>query len=123
MDSPLLDLSFLYQVSDNDPLYISEVLQLFVDTSKEGLRKLEQSVRETEDYEAIRKNAHFLKSSANIVKIRELHANLCDIEALARAATGKEEMIPRLDYILSVHNEAMPFIQAEIDKAKASMHA
>ncbi len=118
MELPLLDLSFLYELSDNDTVYIQEVIQLFLNTVPKGLKDLENAVRNTDDFDAIKKKAHFLKSSANIVKVRGMYDDLVEIEALARAEMGKDEITARLNNILVNFNEALPLIRAEKEKCE-----
>lgn len=123
MNAPLLDLTFLYQLSENDPVYIRDVIKLFLDCATDGLAKLEKTIRETDDFDTIRKQAHFLKSSSNVVKVREMYDDLCRIEALAREESGKEEIVTRLDNILNNFNEALPLIKAEYEKKPAAKKA
>lgn len=118
MSGPLLDISFLYDLADNDNVYIYEVIKLFLDNVPAGLVKLERAIRDTDDYETIRRQAHALKSSAGIVKIREMYNDLAAIEALARQGSGKEEMVVKLESMLANFNEALPLVQAEKEKNK-----
>jgi HPt (histidine-containing phosphotransfer) domain-containing protein len=118
MNTPILDLSFLYQLSDNDPVYIHDVIKLFLDSAGDGLAKLERTIRETDDFETIRKQAHFLKSSSSVVKVREMYDDLCAIEALAREGSGKPEIEARLENILINYKEAMPLILAEQERTR-----
>ena len=128
MTAPLLDLSFLLQVSDNDPVYISDVLQLFLDTAAGGLKKLHEAIEKGGDFDTIRRSAHFLKSSSNVVKIRGMYDNLCRIEVLAKESIGKEDMIGKehpvkkeistlFNDIMTNYTEALPLIKAEKKKA------
>ena len=94
MTSPALDLSFIYTASDNDPTYIYNIVSLYIDTAPKGVLELEKLVKNTNDYVAIARQAHFLKSSANIVKVRNMYADLVVIEAEAKLANGKDSRAP-----------------------------
>lgn len=118
MNTPVVDFSFLYDLSGNDKTYIYEVIQLYMDTMPPGLEKLEQLILKTNDYEAIHRQAHFLKSSASIVKVRGMYDDLIEIEILGRQHTGKEEMTARLDHILANFKEAYPLILAEKERCE-----
>jgi HPt (histidine-containing phosphotransfer) domain-containing protein len=118
MDTPVVDFSFIYEMSDNDTAYVYEVVSLYLSTLPDNVKNLERLITETDDFEAIQKQAHFLKSSANVIKIRGMYENLVAIEMLARAKTGKEEMGPRLADILANFYEALPIMQAERDNNK-----
>jgi HPt (histidine-containing phosphotransfer) domain-containing protein len=115
---PLIDFDFLYNLAGNDTVYVFEVIKLYLDTMPAGLERLEQAVRNSDDFDVIHKQAHFLKSSASIVKVRNMHEDLIGIEMLARQQTGKDEMIKRLDDLLVNYREALPLILAERDKCK-----
>lgn len=116
MSTALIDFSFLYDISDNDPQYINEVIKLFLNTMPEGLDKLESLIRTTDDWDAIYKQAHFLKSSVSVVRIRDMFDHLAQIESLAKKHTGKENIISILDQILSTYKEAYPVLIAEQTK-------
>lgn len=117
---PLIDFSYLQELSDGDHKYLYELLDIFLSTTPDGLIKLEQLVKETDDWDAIYKQAHFLKSSVGIVKVRELHPQLARIEQLGRSQDGKAEMIELIDKIKATFNEAHPILIAERDKHKAA---
>jgi HPt (histidine-containing phosphotransfer) domain-containing protein len=116
MTVPLLDISFLYNLADNDNVYINEVIKLFLDNVPNGLAKLEKAINETDDFEVIQRQAHALKSSAGIIKIRGMYEDLVVIEGLARQQAGKDEMLVKLNSILTNFKEALPLIEAEKKK-------
>ena len=84
MKAPLIDFDFLYNLAANDTNYVYDVIKLYLDTMPSGIEKLEQLIRVDGGYEVIQKQAHFLKSSASVVKVRSMHDNLIEIEMLAR---------------------------------------
>jgi HPt (histidine-containing phosphotransfer) domain-containing protein len=94
------------------------LLDIFLGTTPEGLETLEQLIRDTNDWEATYKQAHFLKSSVGIVKIRDMHQQLARIEELGRKQEGREEILQLLDKILATFREAHPILIAERDKHK-----
>ena len=118
MKTPVVDFSFIYELSGNDKAYVYEVIKLYLDTMPSGLEKLEHFIRKTNDYEAIHAQAHFLKSSASVVKIKDMYDSLIEIDILGRQHTGKDEMIVKLDHILANFKEAYPLILAEKEKCK-----
>lgn len=120
MSAPILDLDYLQDISGGDPKYVYEVLTLFIETFPAGLANLEQLIRETDDFDAIHKQAHTLKSSAGIVRIRATFDDLSRIDMLARNKSNKEEIINRLESILFNFNKALPFIQSERAKCRAA---
>lgn len=119
-DEELIDLSYLHELSGNDPGYIHEVIQLFLGTMPEGLNKLEELVRQTGDKDAIYRQAHFLKSSVSIVKIRGMYENLADIEMLAKKDEPMSRITKVLDETLAIFAEAHPLLIAEKERNKPS---
>ena len=118
MESQLLDLSFLYSLAENDGRYIYEVINLFLNNVPAGLARLEQFAHEGNDFEAIHRQAHALKSSAGIIKIRGMYDDLVAIEAAAKTDGDKDQIVSRLDSILHNFATALPLIEAERDKNK-----
>ncbi len=118
MDTPLIDFSYLEEISQNDNKYMFEVITLFLDTVPKSLETLDQLIRETNDFDSIQRRAHSLKSSSNVIKIRRMFDNVAKIDLLAREKTGKEEMLTRMEDVLTTFNEALPLIKAERKKHK-----
>jgi HPt (histidine-containing phosphotransfer) domain-containing protein len=117
--SALLDLSFLIDVSGNDPKYMSEIINIFLGTMPAGLVELEDIIRNSDDWDAIYKQAHFLKSSASIVRTGEVYENLARIEDLAREEKNKPEILALLDRVLDDFNRAHPLLIQEQEKYAA----
>jgi HPt (histidine-containing phosphotransfer) domain-containing protein len=118
MEQKVLDLTFLYDLSGDDPQYIYDVITLFLEVVPEGIDKLEKVINETDDYEAIHKQAHFLKSSASIIKIKDIYEHLARIVSLAREHTGKMEISEKMARIRANFDEALPLIAEEQKKCK-----
>lgn len=113
MNAPILDLSYLFEISGGDPVYIYEVLTLFIDTVPANLDALEKAIRETDDYELIHRQAHSLKSSASIIRIRDLYDNINRIDQLSRSQKGKAEIVACIENVIANFNKALPLIEAE----------
>lgn len=120
MADELLDLKFLYDLSGNDNAYINDVIRLFIDNVPTGVERLEYLIRETNDNEAIGRQAHLLKSSAGIIKIREMYDDLATLEKMAKQNAPKDDIVARLDNLLANFKEAMPLIHAEEERTRQS---
>lgn len=113
--SSILDMSYIHDVSGNEPTYIYELTGIFMDTMAEGLPKLKELIDEGSNFQKIHSQAHFLKSSAAIIKIGDNYDSLAQIDQIARKKTRGEEIefpeIVRLyNNVLSNYNEALPEI-------------
>lgn len=114
----LVDLSFLYDISDDDSSYIYDVIEIFLTTMPEGLEKLAGLINDTDDYEAIYRQSHFLKSSVSVVKVRDMYEHLAQIEYLGKEKKDKEEIKRLLGILQDIYKEAHPIIIAEREKHK-----
>lgn len=116
MYDDLVDFGFLEELSGGDPKYKYDVLEIFTSTADEGLAKLKKLVEESGDYEALFKQAHALKSSAGIVKVKDMHPRLARIEELGRniyergAKTGHDEIKTLFNEVMETYENARPVI-------------
>lgn len=118
MSNSLVDFSFVYEMSDNDAEYVHEITSLFVKTVGDGLVKLEELVNTENDSEVVRKQAHFLKSSANIIKVKGMFDELVLMENMAREGAGKDKLSVQLEQLKTMFKNARPELEAEISKTK-----
>lgn len=109
---PLIDLSYIREISGDDEGYIREVVGIFVDTMSTGMPKLTDLIRNSGDFDGIQKQAHFLKSSAGIIKINGVYDNLVKIDTLSKQQTGLDEIKQSLNIIITNYNEVLPFLIA-----------
>jgi HPt (histidine-containing phosphotransfer) domain-containing protein len=124
MTLPLIDLSYVEELSCNETDYMYEIINIFISTNTSGLVKLEKLIKMPATYDEIQRQAHFLKSSSAIIKVRNNHEHLVKIDAMMKAAI-KEQVEPdmnevksRLDTILSNYEEALPMLKKEMKKYK-----
>ncbi len=120
MSNQIVDFSYLHELSGNDPAYISEVLGLFLGTMPDGLRQLGELVRAATDYDAIYKQAHFLKSSVSVVRVRDMYDQLATLEALGKTHAPLSEMMPVMESLETIYAEAHPVLVAEKESTSKS---
>jgi len=116
MSNTLVDFSYLYEVSSNDPKYIYDIVNLFLENFPGQLIKLEEVIRSQAEWIVIQKQAHSMKSSVLFVKIQGLFDSFYGIEMLARQTTGREQMLEKLESVLATYKLAYPVLIAERDK-------
>lgn len=113
----VLDLSYVYELASNEPAYIYDILGIFLDTVPKGIYNLEQSINDNNDLFIVYKNAHFLKSSTTVIKIGDLHENICKIADLARnKVDDRGEMLELITYIKADLDKAVPILIEEKNK-------
>lgn len=118
MSTPTIDLSYVQGLSGNDPTYMRDIINIYLDTMTPGLELLKKLIDETDDWDAIHKQAHFLKSSAGIIKVADLYNNLVEIDMTARGKSNKERIIELYGIVSADFNAALPLLIAERDKKK-----
>lgn len=127
MGGDLVDFSLLEDLSGGDPKYKYELLEIFLHTLDTGMENLQQLVNEGIDYDAIYKQAHALKSSAGIVKVKDMYEGLLQVETMgrdiaeARTTDGKAEIAVLVGEMLEVYHNARPVLSAEYEKNKSAI--
>jgi hypothetical protein len=84
----------------------------------EGLGQLEHLVKSTKDWDAIYRQAHFLKSSVSVIRIRNMFDNLTKMEAAAKAQ-DKDTLLSILEDLLTTYGEAHTILVARCDATGA----
>lgn len=75
-DDDVVDFSYVMELGGSKPDFIRQVLSIFMENTPPGLKELEQFIRHGRSWEKISKQAHFLKSSVTIIKIKGMHERL-----------------------------------------------
>lgn len=123
MHEPLIDFDFLREISGNDPEYMYEVIQIFLDSTPAGIRKLDEMIRELRNWDEISKQAHSLKSSVSVIKVRGVFDQLAEIETLTRLKQElpepeKGRIRELMTAIATTFSEAEPVLADEMNKHK-----
>jgi len=114
----------LEELSGGDAKYKYELLEIFLNTVDGGLNNLQQLTEEGIDYDAVYKQAHTLKSSAAIVKVKDMYDRLAKIEdmgrniAEARTTSGKDEIAHLVGQMVTTYQQARPLLVAAQQKNK-----
>lgn len=82
-----VDITMLYQISGNDEDYIHLMVQTFLNTMPDNLRKIEQGI-ESRDWENVYRSAHYTKSPLSVIKINEMLDWVLQIEENANKKAG-----------------------------------
>ena len=126
MAEHIIDFSLLEQLSGGDPKYKYELLEIFLNTMDTGMDNLQQLAKEGVDYDAVFKQAHALKSSAGIVKIKGIYDGLLRVETMgrdiaeARTTEGKEEIAGMVAQMTGTYQQARPRLVEEFEKNKSA---
>lgn len=110
-EQTLVDLSYLYDLAGNDQAYLVEVINLFLGTMPDGLKNLGQLIRGEKEKVVIQQQAHQLKSSVSIVRIRKMYEDLSQMEQLAKEDASYADMMPILIEMEERFAAARPIIE------------
>jgi HPt (histidine-containing phosphotransfer) domain-containing protein len=113
--NPIVDFSYIMELGGGRKDFVHQVLSIFMENTAPGLKQLEQLVRNTNDLEAISKQAHFLKSSVGIVKVRGMQEHLHEIEILGKEKKDKAAIVKLLDEIVETFAEAEGIILEQME--------
>lgn len=116
----IVDFSFLKDLAENDSAQIYEILDIFLDTMPGGMQELELLISPNADFDRISKQAHFLKSSVGVVKIRDMYPLLARIESLAAARQNSQEIKHLFETALENFMLALPLIKNERELHKSA---
>jgi HPt (histidine-containing phosphotransfer) domain-containing protein len=113
-EQEVVDLSYVMELGGSRPEFIRQVLTIFMENTPPGLKELEALVRKGRNWDKISKQAHFLKSSVGVVKVRGMHERLQQIETLAKEKRDKAVIVRLLDEIVTTFAEAEQIITQKI---------
>jgi signal transduction histidine kinase/HPt (histidine-containing phosphotransfer) domain-containing protein len=80
---PVINLSHLYQLADNDLPFIKQMLVRFIETTEEGLLEIRSAIREG-NTKAAMETAHKLAAPCQHLGVDKLYSNLKAIENMAQ---------------------------------------
>ena len=82
----------LYTISSNDPDFIFKIVDTFLKTFPQTIKKIEEGLNEN-NWENVYLNAHHAKSSLSVIKIGDMFDWVLQVETNAKNQTGLE-LIP-----------------------------
>lgn len=109
----LYDLDFVNEMAGGNEEFVNQLLELFVQTVPESIELINKHY-ENEDFEALGKEAHKLKSTISTVKIPSFVDKIKEMEQIGKTGEG----LSRLPQLMVDFNQTMPLaveqIQAKI---------
>lgn len=113
-DPALVDFSYIMELGGSRPEFIQQVLTIFMENTPPGLKELEALVKEEKDWDRIYKQAHFLKSSVGVVKVRDMQQKLQQIELLAKEQREMDTIKTLLTEIVEIFAQAEHVINEKL---------
>ena len=99
-------------------------MTIFLENMPEVLDKLNNVIQDGSDWDAISKQAHFLKSSTSVVKVGDMFDKLYDIEKLTKISGTELETIKIIfAEIQELFIQAHPILLSENERYKKAVVA
>lgn len=108
---PMIDLSYLGELSANDPAYRAEVISIFLRSVPTGLDNLASLVTQPDDFDSVYRQAHQLKSSFSVVRVGDIYEQLLLLEKAAAEQQDIALVQQIFERIRSTFHHALPALQ------------
>jgi hypothetical protein len=115
---PILDLDYLDSISGNDAKFKHEVLDIFLSNTPQAVQELNDLIFNTNDLEAIYKQAHYLKSGFSVIRVSNVMDLLINIEKMSKDEGEIAVIREKMDELNKKFLQALPLIISEKDKNK-----
>ncbi len=116
MQDPI-DFSYLENMAEGNEAFFKQVLVIFMENAPKDLKQLKRLILDQAEYDAIKKQAHGLKSSFGIVRVKDVLPCLQQIEDLAATEGDRDKIEELLRQIIDNYNQAKSIIRALIADA------
>ena len=108
------NLSKVYALSDNDPEFVNEILNLFVSDVPEDLAKIGEGIK-SKDYKQAYAFAHKLKPTLDLLGLNVAFEEILQIEAWTKSEGKKKEIIETYKSVKSQVKDAIKEIRKDFD--------
>ena len=106
----IIDMSFLDEMSGNDPEFKKDMINLFIEKIPNQVAQLEEAFKET-DYDNVRKLAHNMKSSMDIFMLQDLSNCLSIIEEEASYGKFTADVLDKMNIFSCGIEEAVKILK------------
>jgi HPt (histidine-containing phosphotransfer) domain-containing protein len=107
-----IDVSMLYNISANDQSFISKIVETFLRTFPDTVKKIDDSLREG-NWENVYLFAHHAKSSLSIIRIGEVFDWVVQVEVNAKNRTNLDIIPGLVKKIKDTYLEADELLRSE----------
>lgn len=111
--TPIINLDFLKEISENNDQFFVEFIQMFLTNTPVSISEIETGIN-TMNWEAVRQAAHKMKPSFNYVGLKELSALSSKIEEMAKKQENMEAIKANLASIKNTCKRAFVELEQEI---------
>ncbi len=110
-----VDINMLYEVAENDLLYIQLMLKTFMKNMPSTLQKIKDGI-ERKDWDEVYKTAHFAKSSLSIIKVEKIFREILLLEKCSKNKANFEDVDSIIETIIVTYRIVEKLIAERIEK-------
>jgi len=108
------NLSKVYALSDNDPEFVNEILNLFVTEVPEDLMQIKEGIKK-KDHKHAYAYAHKIKPTLDLLGLNVAFEEILQIEAWTKAEGKKKEIKETFKSVKAQVNDAIKEIKKDFD--------
>lgn len=108
------NLSKVYALSDNDPEFVNEILNLFVTEVPEDLKQIKEGIKK-KDHKHAYAYAHKIKPTLDLMGLNVAFEEILQIEAWTKAEGKKKEIKETFKSVKAQVNDAIKEIKKDFD--------
>lgn len=108
------NLSKVYALSDNDPEFVMQIIELFITEVPEDLKQIETGI-ENKDHKQAYAYAHKIKPTLDLLGMSMAYEEILQVEAWTRAEGKKKEIEATFESIQSQVDKAIKEIKKDFE--------
>jgi len=108
------NLSKVYALSDNDPEFVNEILNLFVKEVPEDLAQIKEGIKK-KDHKHAYAYAHKIKPTLDLMGLNVAFEEILQVEAWAKAEGKKKDIKETFKSVKNQVNDAVKELKKDFD--------
>jgi HPt (histidine-containing phosphotransfer) domain-containing protein len=108
------NLAKVYALSDNDPEFVMQIIELFVTEVPEDMKQIDQGIKE-KDHKLAYSYAHKIKPTLDLLGMTVAHQEILEVEAWTKVEGKRKEIEHTFDSVKSQVEKAIKEIKKDFD--------
>jgi len=108
------NLSKVYALSDNDPEFVNQIIELFVTEVPEDMKQIDLGIKE-KDHKLAYSYAHKIKPTLDLLGMTNAHQEILEVEAWTKAEGKRKEIEHTFESVKSQVEKAIKEIKKDFD--------
>ena len=108
------NLAKVYALSDNDPEFVSQIIELFVTEVPEDMKLIDQGIKE-KDHKLAYSYAHKIKPTLDLLGMTVAHQEILEVEAWTKVEGKRKEIEHTFESVKNQVEKAIKEIKKDFD--------